>query len=281
VQQLNAKWSAVRLPKIGEVKFRDTRPLRGTIRNATVSLATDGWHIAFACQIEHDAPANVLPAIGVDRGVANTLTLSTGERMSLPGSLEMIERRKRKAQHVLARRKRGSRRYAKQRHRLARLQARAARIRKDWLHRASLDLSSRFGVVAIETLHIGNMTASTRGTVEEPGRNVRAKAGLNRSILAQGWYALEAMLAYKLEERGGRLVKVNPAFTSQTCSACWFVDAKSRESQAAFVCVACGHREHADVNAAVNILRRNTALKLVESSHQRLREARTGRAVSA
>src|SRR5918993_5620741 len=73
VRRLNAKWSAVRLPQIGEVKFRDTRPLRGTIRNATVSLAADGWHIAFACQIEHDTPANVLPAVGVDRGVANTL----------------------------------------------------------------------------------------------------------------------------------------------------------------------------------------------------------------
>jgi putative transposase len=263
------------------VKFRDTRPLRGTIRNATVSLAADGWHIAFACHIEHDTPENVLPAVGVDRGVANTLTLSTGERMSLPRSLERIERRKRKAQRILARRKRGSQRYATQRARLARLQARAARIRKDWLHRASTDIAVRFGVVVVEALKIRNMTASARGSVDEPGRHVRQKAGLNRSILAQGWYALEAMLAYKLEERGGMLIKVDPAFTSQTCSACGAIDARSRESQAAFECVACGHRAHADVNAATNILRRNTASKLVESSHQQLCEARTGRAVAA
>jgi putative transposase len=201
--------------------------------------------------------------------------------MSVPSSLMMIERRRRKAQKVLARHKRGSRRYAKQRARLARLQARAARIRRDWLHRASTDIVARFGVVVIEALSIRNMTASARGTVEEPGRNVRAKAGLNRSILAQGWYAFEAMLAYKLEARGGMLVKVPAAYTSQTCSACGSVDAISRESQAAFVCVTCGYREHADVNAAINILRRNTASKLVESAHQRLREARTGRAVAA
>ncbi len=88
------------------------------------------------------------------------------------------------------------------------------------------------------------------------------------------------MLAYKLEERGGTLVRVTPAFTSQTCSACGAIDARSRESQAAFECVACGYRAHADVNAAINILRRNTASKLVESSHQRLWEARTGRAAA-
>ena len=221
------------------------------------------------------------PSVGVDRGVANTLTLSTGERLSLPGSLEMIERRRRKAQRIIARRKRGSRRYVQQRARLARLQARAARIRKDWLHRASTNIADRFGIVVIEALKIKNMTASARGSLEQPGRNVRAKAGLNRSILEQGWHAFEVMLAYKLEERGGTLIKVTPAFTSQTCSACGAIDARSRESQASFDCVHCGYRAHADVNAAINILRRNTAPKLVESSHQRLREARTRRAAAA
>jgi putative transposase len=178
------------LPKIGWVKFCDTRPLRGTVKNVTVALATDGWHISYVCEIEYEAPQNVCPAVGIDRGVANTLTLSRGEVLSVPMSLERIERAKRTAQRVLSRRNRGSCRYAKQCARVARLQARAGRIRGDFHHRAALAVAQRFSVAVLEDLKVVNMTASARGTIEEPGRNVRAKAGLNRSILAQGWRGL-------------------------------------------------------------------------------------------
>ena len=98
------------------------------------------------------------------------------------------------------------------------------------------------------------------GTFEEPGRHLRQMAGLNRSILEQDWHAFEMILAYKLDERSGTLITVHPAFTSQTCLACGSVDARSRESQAAFLCVACGHHAHANANAAINILHRHTAL---------------------
>ncbi|WP_074067947.1 transposase [Rhizobium gallicum] len=113
VKRLNGKWSAARLPKIGWVKFRDTRLLRGKTMNVTVSLAANGWHIVFACEIDHAVPQNDLPGVGIDRGVANTLTLSTGEHWWMPAGLAEIEPRKRRAQRVLARRKRGSRRHAK------------------------------------------------------------------------------------------------------------------------------------------------------------------------
>ena len=94
------------------------------------------------------------------------------------------------------------------------------------------------------------MTRSAKGTREAPGRNVRAKAGLNRGILRSGW----GLLVRRLEQKApGRVEKVNPAFTSQRCSACGQVDAKSRKSQARFVCTACGYACHADVNAAKNI----------------------------
>jgi putative transposase len=274
-RRLNAKWSLIRLPKIGWVKFRDTRPLRGTIKNVTVSLDQTGWHCAFACEIEHKAPVNICPAVGIDRGVANTLTLSTGERLSVPASLEAFERRKRRAQRILARRQRGSKRRVKQARHVARLSARIARIRRDWQHRVSLDIARRFATVVLEDLKIKNMTASARGTIEQPGRNVRAKANLNRRILSQGWRGFAVMLGYKMEERGGTLVTVDPAFTSQTCTSCGTVDAKSRESQAVFRCVACGHREHADVNAAQNILRRSTALMRMEDLHEQSYEVRT------
>ena len=278
-KRLNRKWSAVRLPKIGWVKFRDTRPLRGTTMNATVSLSPSGWHITFSCEIEHDAPANHLPAVGIDRGVANTLTLSTGEHLRMPATLAGLERVKRRVQRTLARRKRGSVRHAKARRRVAALQARAARIRLDWRHKASLDLARRFGTVVLENLNTKGMTASAKGTIEAPGTNVRQKAGLNRAILDQGWHGFEAVLAYKLEERGGYFCKVDPRHTSQTCSACGTVDRKSRENQASFHCRQCGFRAHADHNAAINILRRNTASMIVEEGQQLSVEAITAQGV--
>ncbi len=274
-RKLNGKWSAVRLPKIGWVKYRDTRPSRGTIKNATVSLDPLGWHVSFCCDIEHIAPGNDLPSVGIDRGVANTITLSTGEHLSVPASLEAIDRRHRAAQRVLARRKRGSNRRRKQLRRCAKLAAKRARIRRDWAHKASLDIAQRFGAAVVEDLRIKNMTASTRGTITEPGRNVRAKSGLNRSILNQGWHVFETLLAYKLEERGGALVEVPAHYSSQTCSACGTVDARSRESQARFRCIECGHRAHADHNAAIVILRRNTASMRVEGGRQVPDETRT------
>lgn len=141
VRKLNGKWSEVRLPKIGWVRFRDTRPLIGKVNNATISLAANGWHISFALAIEHDAPASIAPAVGVDRGVATTLALSNGEQLSVPASLEALEQRQRRAQRVLGRRnKRGSKRHAKARRRVAALSAKRSRIRKDWHHRTSLDL---------------------------------------------------------------------------------------------------------------------------------------------
>jgi putative transposase len=246
IKRLNDKWGAVRIPKVGWVKFRDTRTIRGELVNLTIRKDATGWHACFACVIEHEAPANDRPAVGIDRGIANTLALSTGEMLSTP-DLSHLERRKKRAQRILARRVRGSNRYRKQRRRLSRIAAKIARCRADWRHKATLDIATRFGAVALEALKVANMTTAGRG-----------KRGLNRSILEQGWGVFERALAYKLEERGGSLVKVDPAHTSQTCSACGTIDRTSRESQARFACRHCGFVAHADHNAALNILRRST-----------------------
>jgi putative transposase len=121
---------------------------------------------------------------------------------------------------------------------------------KDWAEKASTDLARRFDLIRVEDLKIGSMTRSARGTIAKPGRNVRAKAGLNRQILASGW----GLLVRRLEDKApGRVEKINPAFSSQRCSACGHVDPKSRESQAAFRCTACRYACNADVNAARNI----------------------------
>ena len=271
VRRHSHKWASAWIPKIGWVKFRWTREISGSVLNVTVSHSADGWHISFAGSRE-GASNGALPAIGIDRGVANTLTLSNGVMMSLPDRLKVIDVKRRRAQRVMARRKRGSARYAKARRRVAALSRRAARVRKDWLHRASTAICRDYGTVAIEALQTANMTKSGSGA---------AKAGLNRSILAQAWRMFEDMLAYKLEERGGALVKVNPAYTSQTCSGCGTVDRESRESQASFNCRHCGFRAHADHNAAINILRRSTSSMVVEEGHWLSVEAITGRGVTA
>ncbi|GEM_PF-1861871 len=275
---LNGKWSAVRLPKIGWIKFRDTRPMRGDLKNVTVSLDALGWHIAFTRELEHEALAPRAEMVGIDPGVSTTLALSTGERLALPASPDRIEAQRRKAQRVVARRKRGSNRRRWAQARVARVQARQARIRRDFHHRAALDIAKRFGVVVLEDLNTRGMTASARGAVAEPGRNVRQKAGLNRAILAAGWHPFATILTYKVEERGGQVAGVPARVTSQTCTAGGVVDARSRESQARFTRINC---DHADTNTALNIERRwNTPVRNVEGVHQRPCEASTGRGLT-
>lgn len=250
-EQINRRWGRVRLPKIGWVKLRLTRPLGGTIREATVSRTALGWQVSIGCLIDADVP-DPGGAVGIDRGVTVPLMLSDGTSYSLPPTVADLDRRVRKAQRIASRRKRGSLRHAKSQRRVAALKARQARIRKDWAHKATTAICRGFGTVVIERLRTRSMTASASGTVAEPGLNVAQKRGLNRAILNVGWHQIEAMLLYKAH----RLVKVNPAFSSQTCASCGTVDSRSRKNQATFVCAACGHRDNADRNAAVVILNR-------------------------
>lgn len=275
VSRLNAKWSMARLPKIGAIKFRNTRDLRGKVLNVTVHLKVDCWYVSFACEINHKVKESSKPAVGIDRGVTNTMSLSNGKMLSLPKSIFQLEKKCRRVKKCLSRKKIGSRSYHKERNSLAKLYAKVARIRNDWLHRVSYNLSRQYSVVVLEDLKTKNMTSSAKGSIEKPGKNVKAKSGLNRVILSQGWYSFETMLTYKLEEQGGQLIKVDPRYTSQTCSSCGTVDAKSRKNQATFECIKCGFREHADINAAINILRRSTALTLAEGLHRQPDEART------
>ncbi len=263
------RWSVALLPRIGWVKFRDTRPMAGRCLNVTVKRGALGWFASFTCEIEHEAIPTSLPAVGIDRGVANTLALSTGELLSLP-DLSTIDRQHKRAQRVLARRKKGSKRRLRQLRRCARLSAKRARIRRDWHHKTSTTIARRFGHVALEDLNVQGMTAKGRG-----------KRGLNRVILNQGWGAFEVLLAYKLEERGGTLDKVPAAYTSLTCSECGTVDKQSRESQSVFACQSCGHTMHADTNAAINIRRRSTALQRAEASGYGAVETRTTHAALA
>lgn len=263
VRQVSGRWAMIRVPKLGWVKMRITRPIAGRVLSVTFLRDALGWHAAIASEIDHDTAPSALPRVGLDRGVANTVALSTGELLSTSDTAR-LERRKKRAQRILTRRRRGSNRYRKQRQRLSRITAKIARVRADWRHKATSDIARRFGLVAMEDLNTAGMTRAGPG-----------KRGLNRSIIEQGWGAFATVLSYKLEERGGALVKVNPAYTSQECSACGTIDKASRESQSSFACRHCGFAAHADTNAALNILRRSTASMRAEDAGCGACETRT------
>jgi putative transposase len=251
VRRVSRKVGQVWVPKAGWIRFRWSRAVPPDAKSYRVTKDRAGrWHIAFAV-----IPAPVLApgngqAVGIDRGVAVSAALSTGDLLHAPGLTGRERTRLRRMQRTLARAKRGSNRRRRVKDAIARLKARETDRRKDWAEKTSTDIARRFDVIRVENLHIKHMTRSAKGTRGDPGRNVRQKTGLNRGILASGW----GLLVRRLEEKApGRVEKVRPAFTSQRCSACGQVDRDSRESQAVFRCTACGFACHADVNAAINI----------------------------
>jgi putative transposase len=246
VRKLNRSHAEVLVPKCGWVRLRLSRPVPDGVKSFRVTRDPAGrWHIAFAAIPEPLPGPGTGEVVGIDRGVAVTLALSDGSMYQAPAPASVA-----RLQRKLARAKHGSNRRVKVRQRLARAQARNTDARKDWAEKASTDIARRYDHIRIEDLKVARMTRSARGTVDAPGRNVRQKAGLNRSILASGW----SLFATRLEDKAaGRVEQINPAYTSQCCSACGHVDRKSRENQADFRCTACGFACNADVNAAKNI----------------------------
>jgi putative transposase len=251
VRRVSRKVGEVWVPKAGWVRFRWSRDVPPDAKSYRVTLDRAGrWHVAFAViPAPVPAPGNG-QVVGIDRGVAVAAALSTGQLLHAPALTVRERTRRRRLQRKLARAKRGSNRRGRVKHAIARLKARETDRRKDWAEKTSTSIARRFDLIRVEDLKIKNMTRSAKGTRENPGRNVRAKAGLNREILRSGW----GLLVRRLQEKApGRVEKVKPHYTSQRCSACGRVDRASRESQAVFRCTACGYAGNADVNAALNI----------------------------
>ncbi len=251
VRRLSRKTGEVWVPKVGWVRFRWSRAVAPGVKSYRVTRDRAGrWHVAFAAIPEPIAGPGTGQVVGIDRGVAVSAALSTGELLHAPGPTVPERKRMRRLMRRLARAKQGSNRRARLKLAVARMRTRERDRRKDWAEKTSTDLARRFDVIRVEDLQIRNMTRSARGTRENPGRNVRAKATLNRAILRSGW----GLLVRRLEEKApSRVEKIKPHYTSQRCWSCGQVDGKSRESQAVFRCTACGYACHADVNAARNI----------------------------
>ncbi len=259
-EHINAQ--AIKLPKIGWVTYRKSRDLEGRVTQATVSREADGWYISILTTNVVEAPAPVnAPVEGIDVGVARTMTFSSGAEPLVMPVLSAQDRAHRlRLQRRLSRRKKGSKRYARARRALARNRTKEARRRRAVLDKATTAIVRRSPNIAHEDLRIRNMTASARGTIDNPGSNVRQKAGLNRAILEQGWGMAFRMLAYKAAAAGGAVVKVEARGSSQECSACGHVSPDNRKAQAKFACTSCGHAENADDNAAKVIAARGEVL---------------------
>ncbi|MEV6229064.1 transposase [Saccharopolyspora shandongensis] len=257
VERLGRKWGRAKLPKLGWVRFRWSRALDGMVRSATVSRDGADWFVSFLVEDgattpeRHAAPNS---GVGVDRGVATAVATSDGDLLDREFRTKGEAKRYRRLQQKLARQQRGSTNRKKALAKARRIKRRETDRRDDFCNQTAHQLATHNVLVAIEDLRTRNMTASAKGTTEEPGKRVAQKSGLNRSILDKGWHKLQLAVENVARYTGTKIVKVPAAHTSQTCSACRVVDPKSRESQARFRCTQCGHAEHADVNAAKNIL---------------------------
>ncbi len=272
VQKLNRRHARVKLPKLGWVRFRLSRPLDGTlIRSATLTREGRHWFVAFLVDDQeatppvHSTPAS---AIGVDRGVVVAVATSDGQLRDRALLGDGERRRALTLQRRLSRAAKHSRNRTKTREALGVVRARERHRRQDFCASTAHELATANAVVVIESLKIRQMTRSAKGTLKKPGNNVKAKSGLNRAILSKGWHQFALALTSAARYSGTRVVAVSPQHTSQRCSQCGHVDPKSRESQAVFRCTHCTHTEHADVNAAKCILAAGLAVTACEDSPQ-------------
>ncbi|WP_205738514.1 RNA-guided endonuclease InsQ/TnpB family protein [Billgrantia endophytica] len=248
--------SRVFLPKLGWLRYRNSRDVLGRVKNVTVSQSCGKWFVAIQTEREVEQPVpKATRAVGIDMGIARFATLSDGSLVEPLNSVKRHATALRKAQQAMSRKTRFSNNWKKAKARVQRLHARIGNARRDYLHKTSTTISQTHAMVCIEDLQVRNMSQSAAGTTEQPGRNVRAKSGLNKAILDQGWFEFRRQLDYKLAWNGGWLIAVPPRNTIRTCPECGHVSADNRRTQARFECVDCGFAEHADVVGAINVLR--------------------------
>jgi len=248
--------SRIFLPKLGWVRYRNSRDVLGTVKNVTVSHRNGKWFISIQTEREVEQPIHSSTSeVGIDMGVVRFATLSDGTPYEPINSFKKHAAALRKAQRAMSRKKKFSSNWKKAKAKVQRIHVRIANTRRDYLHKTSTTISKNHAMVVVEDLQVSNMSRSAAGTVEQPGRNVRQKSGLNRSILDQGWSEFRRQLDYKVLWQGGLFLAVPPMNTSRTCPCCGHVSKDNRRSQAVFACVACQYSENADLVAAINILR--------------------------
>ncbi|HLX56646.1 MAG TPA: transposase [Ktedonobacteraceae bacterium] len=247
------------LSKVGSIKVKLHRPLEGKIKTCTIKREGEYWYVVFACAVEQSEP---LPssdeAVGVDLGLLHFATLSTGKTIENPRYLRHAEKKLKKLQAALSRKKRGSHRRKKAKQAVAKAHRKVSNQRQDFLHKESRQLVNAYGVIVFEELQPVNMSKKPKPKRDETTNEylpngASAKGGLNKSINDAGWGLFVAMCSYKAANAGRTVVTVNPRATSQMCSACGTVRKKTLEER--WHSCECGCELDRDHNAAINILR--------------------------
>ena len=248
------------LPKIGWVRYRNSRQVVGEIKNVTVSKKCGRFYVSIQTELEVEIPQHQGGEIGIDMGIVRFATLSNGEYFEPLNAFKTYKGKLAKLQRQLKNKVKFSKNWQKLQAKIAKLHHKIANCRKDFLHKISSTISKNHAMIYVEDLQVSNMSKSAKGTVEEPGTNVAQKSGLNRAILDQSWTEFRRQLDYKAQWQGGALVAVPPHNTSRTCPCCGHTGKENRLTQAQFECVECGYRNNADVVGAINILERGRTL---------------------
>jgi len=266
VRRLSRHVGEVWIPKVGRVRFRWSRAVPDDVKSYRVTRDRVGrWHISFA------APQPALDrqptgaVIGIDRGVRTALVTSDGQHYRAPRISDRRATRYLALQQRMSRQQKRSRKREKTKWAMARIAAGVTDRRRDWAEKVSTRLVVDHDLIVFEKLNTKGMTRkpAPKPDPDQPGsflpNGARAKAGLNRGILASCWGLLATRTERKAAASSVAVVYVNPKHSSQQCRVCGHIAAESRKSQAVFLCVQCGHGDHADANAARNVLARGLA----------------------
>ena len=254
--KLEQQNNRIYLPKIGWIRYRNSRAIVGEMKNVTVSRKCGKWYISVQTEFEQKTPQPKGGEIGIDMGIVRFATLSNGEHFEPINAFKNLKGKLVKLQKQFKHKTKFSKNWQKLKAKIAKLHHKISNIRKNYLHQISSQISQNHAIVYVEDLQVTNMSKSAKGDVEQHGKNVKQKSGLNRMILDQSWFEFRQQLDYKLLWNGGHLVAVPPQNTSRTCPCCGHTAKDNRQTQADFECVECGYTENADVVGAINILRR-------------------------
>ena len=253
--------SQIFLPKLGWVRYRNSREVLGVVKNVTVSGKQGKWFVSIQTQREIEQPLpTATTAIGIDVGIARFATMSNKNYIAPLNSFKKHQQRLARYQRRMSRKVKFSNNWKKAKAKVQKIYSRIANARKDFLHKTTTTISKNHALVCIEDLQVRNMSKSSKGNSEQHGKRVKQKSGLNRSILDQGWGEFRRQLDYKVAWNGGILLAVPPHNTSRTCPCCHHVSKDNRKTQATFLCVDCGYENHADVVGAINVLERGYRL---------------------
>jgi len=253
--------SRIFLPKLGWIRYRNSRDILGVAKNITVSANGGKWFVSIQTEREVEQPVHPSTSIiGIDVGITRFATLSDGSHIEPLNTFRKHQQRLARYQRAMSRKTKFSSNWKKAKARVQKIHTRIANARRDFLHKTTTTISKNHAIVCIEDLQVRNMSKSAAGSSDSPGRNVKAKSGLNKSILDQGWFEFRRQLEYKQVWLGGDVLAVPARNTSRTCPACGHVSADNRQTQAKFACVDCGYENNADMVGAINVLERGHRL---------------------